>query len=95
MWHESERNQASYYSVLYQKSLEQTSKEMDHIHLKRLKILAQLYVHPKVKYLPWFVRPKYLCDGNNVLSTSGDPNYDPSTLHIPIEEYKYFTPTMI
>lgn len=57
--------------------------------------MTKVYEHAKVKYLPWFMRPKYLVDKNKVLSISGDINYDPSSMHIPIEEYKFFTPTMI
>ena len=34
-------------------------------------------------------------DKNKIKSIDGDPNYDPSSLFIPEEEYKYFTPTMI
>lgn len=57
--------------------------------------MAKVYQHSKLKYLPWFVRPKYMMDQNKILSTSKDPNYDPSSLHIPVEEFQYFTPTMV
>ena len=63
--------------------------------MKRLQIMTKVFKHPKLKHLPWFIRPKYLCDANKVKSTSGDPNYDPSTLYIPADEYQYFTPAMV
>ena len=38
--------------------------------------MEKVYTHAKVKYFPWFARPKYLMDKNRIKSTSGDTNFD-------------------
>jgi len=42
---------------------------------------------------PWFTHPEHVIDDQK--RRPDDPNYDPSTLYIPKEEWKKLTPGMV
>jgi hypothetical protein len=74
MWHESEKGLPSFFSMELDKSKQKSNMRAD--CLKRLQVMAKVYQSNKIKYFPWYARPKYLMDKNKIKSTSGDPAYD-------------------
>jgi DNA mismatch repair protein MSH6 len=46
----------------------------------------------EVKDGPWFTQPEYMRDGEG--RRPDDPNYDPTTLEIPEQDFKNMTPGM-